>query len=699
MIQAVQSALHLSTLRGVGPKTLDNLAVIHIHTVEDLLFHLPIRYEDRTRVTPLNELRSGDRVLIEGEIQSAGIIGSKRASLVCRVASDVGSITLRFFHFNAKQKQSLSQNGLKIRCFGEVREGYMGGFEMVHPEYRQMQYADEMPLSNRLTAIYATTKGLNQPMIRKLMRQCLSLLKQNVVLPELLPTKLREDFNMPSIAQALEFVHEPPVGIDLQELLKGVHPSQQRLAFEELLAHNLSLRQIRQKTQTMGALACCGDGVLTKQFIKQLPFSLTNAQQSVFNEIVQDLKQDYPMLRLVQGDLGSGKTVVAALTILQAVEKGYQAVLMAPTELLAEQHYQNFIDWFKPLGIDVGFLVGSLNNKERHDVLQPLLEGKIQVIIGTHALFQAGVEFQKLALIVIDEQHRFGVDQRLALREKACKLGFAPHQLTMTATPIPRSLAMTAYADLDYSAIDELPPGRQPIKTVLISNEKRSDVVERVRINCQQGSQAYWVCTLIDESESLQAQAAEAVAIALQQDLFDLKVGLVHGRLKSADKEVLMQSFKLGEIDVLVATTVIEVGVDVPNASLMIIENPERLGLSQLHQLRGRVGRGTAQSHCVLLYQMPLSVTARQRLAVMRESSDGFVIAEKDLMMRGPGEVLGTRQAGLMRFKVADIIRDKELLYKVQNADKYFHNEFEESTVKQRIIDRWIVNVENYTQV
>ncbi|MCH9643450.1 MAG: ATP-dependent DNA helicase RecG [Gammaproteobacteria bacterium] len=687
----------ISLLKGVGPKTRQNLAQLNIHSIEDLLFHLPLRYEDRTRITTMGALQPGDRVLIEGVVTKTTIIGRGRPSLISRIEDDTGFVMLRFFHFNAQQRQRLMTDGLRLRCFGEVRQGRMGGLEMIHPEYRELMYADEIMLSDRLTATYPTTQGLSQPMWRKMMHQALAFLKTDMVLTELLPDALLSQLKLASLKAALIFVHEPPAGIDVKQLMEGVHPAQQRLAFEELLAHHLSLQRLRQKLRRRSAVCIDNPGTLAEQLRQKLPFTLTAAQQRVLQEVDADIRQPYPMMRLLQGDVGSGKTIVSALAILKVVEQGHQAALMAPTELLAEQHFANVSAWFEGLNIKVGFLVSALKKKQHEEVVNQLVRGDIDVMVGTHALFQEAVRFKNLALIVVDEQHRFGVHQRLALKQKAVEAGIHPHQLIMTATPIPRTLAMTAYADLDYSVIDELPPGRQPIQTVLISNDKRMQVLERVRASCQESRQVYWVCTLIDESEALQCQAAEVVSVELKQALAPLTVGLVHGRMKSEDKEAMMQTFKAGDIDVLVATTVIEVGVDVPNASLMVIENAERLGLAQLHQLRGRVGRGSIQSHCVLLYQTPLSSQARQRLKVMRESTDGFYIAEQDLLMRGPGEVLGTQQAGMMRFRVADLNRDQGLLPHIKEAQRYFEQAPEETT--SRLIGRWIHHAADYAQV
>ncbi|MCB1827242.1 MAG: ATP-dependent DNA helicase RecG, partial [Coxiellaceae bacterium] len=630
----------------------------------------------------------GDRVMIEGQILQTKLIPGRRASLVTTISDETGVMTLRFFHFNATQRQRLMEKGQRLCCFGEVRAHYRGGFEMVHPEYREITEDTVIDLSDRLTAIYPTTKGLHQVLFRKLMAQVFSQINIHLLLEELLPEPLLEKMHYPSLYAALDYVHRPPPDADLASLEAGVHPAQQRLAFEELLAHHLSLQLLRAEVRQDQAPALKTALQLKQRLLAALPFQLTNAQQRVVTEIESDLVSSEPMLRLVQGDVGSGKTIVAAIAVAQAVEADYQAAVMAPTEILAEQHFQKFKEWFEPLGLKVGWLSGQLTVAERRPILEDLMLGKIQIVVGTHALFQKEVQFQKLALLVIDEQHRFGVHQRLALKEKGVLPGQQPHQLIMTATPIPRTLAMTAYADLDFSVIDELPPGRKPIKTILVSNTRRDEVMQRVKANGEKGCQAYWVCTLIEESEALQCQAAEEAEKQLKAELTTLNVGLIHGRMKADQKESVMQQFKRGELDLLVATTVVEVGVDVPNANLMIIENPERLGLAQLHQLRGRVGRGDIASHCVLLYQLPLSEATQRRLEIMRETQDGFALAEADLEIRGPGEVLGTKQAGVASFRVANILRDQRLLNNVKQISFELQKNASENVKK--LIQRWI---------
>jgi len=659
--------LPVTVLKGVGPRVAERLKRLNIRTVQDVLFHLPLRYEDRTRVVPMGSARAGEHVVVQGEIELAEIKFGRRRSLLVRISDGTGSLTLRFFHFN-KQQQAGFVRGHGIRCFGEVRSGPVT-LEMIHPEYQLVDPDAVLGHVDHLTPIYPATEGVHQLTLRALTGQALKYLEGGEVgLVDWLPAELVSRFRMTSLPAALRYVHRPPPDALLELLATGSHPAQQRLAFEELLAHHLSLKRLRERAVHTAAPVLQDASGLVQAFIGQLPFALTAAQQRVIDEITADLHQPHPMARLVQGDVGSGKTVVAACAALTAVAAGYQAALMAPTELLAEQHFRSFSEWLEPLGVTLAWHAGKTRGKVREAALADIADGTASVAIGTHALFQQDVEFAQLGLVIIDEQHRFGVHQRLALRDKGRVAAQRPHQLVMTATPIPRTLAMTVYADLDTSIIDELPPGRQPVKTVAVSQERREEVMQSVRKACAAGQQAYWVCTLIEESEALQCQAAENTATLLAESLPELSIGLIHGRLKAADKERLMGAFKTGELDLLVATTVIEVGVDVPNATLMIIENPERLGLAQLHQLRGRVGRGSGLSSCVLLYQPPLSENARDRLAALRETGDGFEIARRDMELRGPGEVLGTRQTGEMQFHIADLLRDEELLSAVEQA-------------------------------
>ncbi len=676
----------ITELKGVGPKVAERLVKLGISSVQDMLFHLPLRYEDRARTYAIGELLPHTHVSIEAEIEHSDITFGKRRMLVCHVNDGTGRLTLRFFNFNAAQKNAMSP-GKIIRCFGEVRRGRVG-LEMAHPEYsiRSCRSEPQDPNLATLTAVYPTTEGLKQLSIRSIANKALELLDK-YDLAEYLPQQYRP--NQLSLKDAVLQLHRPPQDTDLSLLELGEHPAQQRLAFEELLAQNLSLLQLRQKGQAVQAVSLPPTNMLEPEFLAQLPFRPTHAQSRVVAEIKQDLQQPYPMMRLVQGDVGSGKTLVAALSALTAIAKGYQVALMAPTEILSEQHGISFKNWFSALGIETAWLGGKTKGKERAQVLESIASGKAQMVIGTHALFQEQVEFHNLALIIIDEQHRFGVHQRLALREKGKFNNCYPHQLVMTATPIPRTLAMTAYADLETSVIDELPPGRTPITTVAVPDTRREQVIQRVKNACiEDKRQVYWVCTLIDESEVLQCQAAEDTAAQLKELLPELNIALVHGRMKPQEKQQIMAAFKAGEYHVLVATTVIEVGVDVPNASLIIIENPERLGLAQLHQLRGRVGRGDIASHCLLLYHAPLSVTAQKRLGVLRDSNDGFVIAERDLEIRGPGEVLGTKQTGLAEFKVADLNRDKHLLPQVR-ALAFTLMQQQPETVKP-LVARWL---------
>ncbi|MEO3677506.1 ATP-dependent DNA helicase RecG [Rheinheimera sp. FR7-31] len=681
--------LPVSVIKGVGAKVAEKLDKLGIYSLQDILFHLPLRYEDRTRVYAIADLMPLMHGTVLGEVVSSEIQLGKRRSWLVKIKDGSGYLTLRFFHFSAVQKNAVTP-GVLLRCFGEAKRGPRG-LEMLHPEYRV--HNDELltEVSETLTPIYPTTEGLRQATWRNLTDAALLQLRSSAP-DEYLADYMAQNW---SLADALHYIHRPPPDASLQLLELGKHPAQQRLIIEELVAQQLSMYKLRSQSQQQNAIALHIDTALEQRFLSALPFAPTGAQQRVSAEIRHDLAQNLPMLRLVQGDVGSGKTLVAALAALTAIGNGYQVALMAPTELLAEQHAANFARWFMPLGINVAWLGGKTKGKARQTTLSAISDGSAQMIVGTHALFQQQVAFKQLALIIIDEQHRFGVHQRLALREKGGIAGKYPHQLVMTATPIPRTLAMTAYADLDTSIIDELPPGRTPVTTVAIPDTRRDDIIARVRsaVKTEQ-RQAYWVCTLIEESETLQNQAAEDTLVLLQQALPDLRIGLVHGRLKAADKQAVMQQFSAGELDLLVATTVIEVGVDVPNASLMIIENPERLGLAQLHQLRGRVGRGSTASHCVLLYHAPLSKTAQARLGVLRDSNDGFVIAQRDLEIRGPGELLGTRQTGVLQFKIADLSRDAELLPQAQQLATTLWQQ--NPPACEQLIKRWLANKEIY---
>ena len=684
------ASLSVRELRGVGPKLAEKLADYGVRQIEDLLFHLPLRYQDRTRVTPIAAALEGEDVVIEGEVRAADVVFGRRRSLVARLQDGSGTLTLRFFHFSAAQKNNL-RSGTRLRCFGQVRRGG-SGLEMYHPEYRQLAEG-EAPVEEALTPIYPTTAGIGQNQWRSLCGQALVYLRRAQP-DDLLPPGHRYPYDL---AAALEYLHAPPPDAPLAQLREGRHPAQLLLALEELVAHNLSLYRLRERQQQEGAPPLPPQRESLDTFLATLAFSPTGAQRRVLEEISRDLAKPYPMLRLVQGDVGSGKTLVAAGAALQAITNGYQVAIMAPTEILAEQHWNSFSAWFEALSIDMEWLSGRTKGKKREAALQRIISGEAALVIGTHALFQQDVAFHRLGLVIVDEQHRFGVHQRLALTEKSSLEQGKPHQLVMTATPIPRTLSMVAYADLDCSVIDELPPGRQAVTTALIDSNRRGQVVERVAAACAEGRQAYWVCTLIEESDALQAQAAEATAEELRLALPNLAIGLIHGRLKPMEKESVMAAFKAGELALLVATTVIEVGVDVPNASLMIIENPERLGLAQLHQLRGRVGRGSAASHCVLLYQPPLSANGKQRLGALRESSDGFYIAEKDLELRGPGEVLGTRQTGLMEFRIAELPAHDHLLDEVQAIADMIRTRYPQ--LADPLIQRWTGASQQFAKV
>ena len=688
--EADPAHIPLTVLAGVGARTAEKLAARGIVTLQDLWLHLPRQYEDRTRLTPIAQLQAGVPAQVEGLVEA--VERGFRYRPLLRVALGDGSratLVLRFFHFRAAQVAQFAV-GTRVRAYGTPRPG-QHGLEIVHPSYRVIDNGEAGVLDADLEPVYPQVEGVGPAVLRKLIRQALERLPPDAVL-ELLPATLRG--SVPGLRDALLTVHRPPRDTDLAALSAGTHPAQQRLAIEELLAHHLSLRRQRIALQRHGAPVCDGRGELVERLLATLPFALTGAQERVFARIRDDLRRPRPMLRLVQGDVGSGKTVVAALAALQAIEAGTQAALAAPTELLAEQHYVSLRGWLQPLGIEVAWLAGKVTGRARSRALEAIADGRAQLVVGTHALMQEGVSFHRLGLAIVDEQHRFGVHQRLALRDKGGDGGLVPHQLVMTATPIPRTLAMSAYADLDVSAIDELPPGRTPVQTVVLSGERRPELVQRIRAACSEGRQAYWVCTLIDDSDEVVAQAAQSTFEALRDALPGIEVGLVHGRMKPAEKQAVMRAFKEGALGLLVATTVIEVGVDVPNASLMIVENAERLGLAQLHQLRGRVGRGAAASTCVLLYQPPLSMLARQRLATMRETSDGFVIAERDLELRGPGELLGTRQTGIAGFRVADLVRDAALLPQVHAIAE--HLQAAAPTLADRLVERWIGGASRY---
>ena len=677
----------LRSLRGVGPAIEEKLNKLDVHNQTDLLFLMPIRYEDRTLVTPIGALSHDQQVLIQGRVLLTNIVYRGRRTLLSQLSDDTGMVTLRFFSFSNQQAKNLSRNTL-VRCFGRVRKTTTS-VEIIHPEYQIIDPDNIPPLASTLTPIYPSTKGLSQGKLRSMIK--LALDSQLNSVEELLPKEIADLLHVMPLGESLEAIHSPPK----TEQEEGFSPAKLRLVTEELIANQLALKRIKRTTQLNKAIAL--KNIKEKNnLIKQLLFTLTNSQERVVREIEEDLMAPRPMMRLLQGDVGSGKTVVAALAIAIAAGSNAQAAFMAPTELLAEQHYNNLKVWFDPLGIEVVLLKSKLPAKEKKQILGSIEDGTSSIIIGTHALFQGAVNYNNLALVVVDEQHRFGVDQRLSLMNKSTS-GSVPHQLIMTATPIPRTLAMTAYGDLDSSVINELPKGRGTIETVVVSEEKREGVVLRVMDEIKKNRQIYWVCPLIEESEELNFEAVETTHKNLKSKLKNCSIGLVHGKLDSLKKTKAMLDFKKGKQDVLVATTVIEVGVDVANASIMVIENSERLGLSQLHQLRGRVGRGEHKSICILIYKKPLSSMAKMRLSAIRESNDGFYISEKDLELRGPGELLGTKQKGIIGLKIADIARDAHLLPKINKLCA----DFEENYPKQaeKLIHRWVGNQIEYRKV
>ncbi|QOC22817.1 ATP-dependent DNA helicase RecG [Wenzhouxiangella sp. AB-CW3] len=675
-------------LPGVGPQVAARLKALGILVETDLLFHRPLRYEDRTRITPMNRVRPDARVQVEGRVMHQEVVQRRRRMLLVTLADDSGQITLRYFRFYPSQLR-MFRVGNRIRCFGDVRFG-PEGFEMAHPECRVLGAGTDHALPEHLTPVYPVTQGLARATLTGLIDRAVERVENGQL--ELIDPLVGLN-DLMALDQAVLTIHRPGPGENLDALADGYHRAVQRLACEELLAHHLALARLNRARQRQHAVALGPGTALRNSLLERVGFEPTAAQRRVVSEIVDDLVDERPMRRLLQGDVGSGKTLVAASAMLTAVAAGRQAAIVAPTEILAEQHFNTLSGWLEPLGLKLAWLAGKVKGKARRQALEALA-GEADIAIGTHALFQAGVRFRDLALIVVDEQHRFGVHQRLSLAAKGSAGERVPHQLVMTATPIPRTLAMTAYAGLEVSVIDELPPGRKPVTTVAISQGRREEIIERLRRALAEGRQAYWVCPLIEESDLLEAQAAESTASELERALPGFSVGLIHGRMKAAEKQDIMARFSAGDIDLLVATTVIEVGVDVPNASLMMIENAERLGLSQLHQLRGRVGRGSAQAACVLIYKPPLGDTARARLETMRETTDGFVIAEKDLELRGPGEVLGTRQTGMLRFRVADLGRDAELLDPVRNLAERL-----DRGGADIVIERWIGEAEQFVDV
>jgi ATP-dependent DNA helicase RecG len=686
----------LVKLAGVGPSLERKFFSLGIKSVQDLLLHFPLRYEDRTTSSAIGDVSIGETTTIQGRIIKSEIAFTKRKMLLCYIQDDSGIAILRFINFNMGMKAAMVP-GRWMTAYGEIKKG--GNYpEIIHPQFKiqssQEEYAsfsDSYSKEGCFTPVYPSTYGLTQNVIRKAIQLALILLKRNPP-DEILPDSMSTRYL--SVIESLDIIHNPPLTTDVDQLIAGEHLAIKRFVLEELLAYHLSMLMIKIDNQKQRSLPMHVNQRYTQPFLASLPFCPTNAQKRVVQDIYQDMAKSTPMMRLVQGDVGSGKTLVAALAALSAIENNQQVVLMAPTEILAEQHFHNFKQWFEPLGITVELLTGRLTAKNKQQRYEAIESGKISMLIGTHAVFVDKVKFSHLGLVVIDEQHRFGVNQRLSLWEKGIKDKFHPHQLIMTATPIPRTLAMTVYADLDVSVIDELPPGRTPVTTIVIPNSRRDEIIEKVNNACLNNRQAYWVCTLVEESETLDAQAAEILVDELRQLLPHLKIALIHGKMKSDEKQSVMEDFKLGKTQLLVATTVIEVGVDVPNASLMIIENAERLGLSQLHQLRGRVGRGSAVSYCVLMCQTPLSKIAQQRMKVMRDSNDGFVIAQKDLEIRGSGEILGTRQMGVANFKVANLVRDQHVINDVQQAS-YFIQQNAPENVRQ-FIDCWLTDRQKY---
>ena len=690
----LSQAKELQDLNGIGPGIAAKLKGLGLVTETDLLFHLPLRYEDRTRITPMNRITPGQMAQVEGRVIDQQVRQGRRRSLMVVLTDDSSQVVLRFFNFYPNQLRLYSV-GNRLRCFGEVRFG-PAGYEMAHPQCEVV--LDDYPkaLPEHLSAVYPTTAGIGVARLAGLIDQAITrLLAGEIALAD----PLSSINDLPDLKTALLHVHRPDAMAKLDDLIDGVDPSVQRLALEELTAHHLALARLNRARAKQFADALVDETRLIEQLLARFPFEPTGAQTRVMTEIGKDLAQERPMRRLLQGDVGSGKTLVAAAAAAQAIGAGVQVAIIAPTEILAEQHLQNFTGWFKPLGIEPVWLAGKVKGKARERALEQLAEGA-PLAIGTHALFQEGVVFKNLRLVIVDEQHRFGVHQRLALAQKGSDEGSnrerqrVPHQLVMTATPIPRTLAMTAYAGLEISVIDELPPGRKPVTTALIHQDRRGDLIERIRLALAEGRQAYWVCPLIEESDVLEAEAAETTAAELEKSLPEFRIGLIHGRMKARDKQAIMADFKVGNIQLLVATTVIEVGVDVPNASLMMIENAERLGLSQLHQLRGRVGRGSDQAACVLMYKPPLGELAKARLEVMRETTDGFRIAERDLEIRGPGEVMGTRQTGMLRFRIANLQRDADLIECVPAVASKLGQ-----AQANLLIERWVGDAEQFADV
>ncbi|WP_074906279.1 ATP-dependent DNA helicase RecG [Nitrosomonas communis] len=677
----------------INPQLQQKLVRLGIRNELELILHLPIRYEDETRLYPIRDIPDGKTGQVEGVIIHCEVITRSRRQLVCQVKDASGILFIRFLHFYPSQVKTYSI-GARVRVLGEARTGFFGA-EMIHPKCRIVH--EESPLSDTLTPVYPITAGVTQTTISKLIQQVLSKGHSREYMAETLPETLLKQYQLLGFRESISLLHQPPPDIAMGLLQSRTHPAWRRIKFDELLAQQLSMRMHYRQRRSYRAPALQEKNHLIHALLATLPFGLTVAQKKVLAEIKSDLSTTSPMQRLLQGDVGSGKTIVAALAALQAIENDYQVAVMAPTEILAEQHYQKFLSWFAPLGVTVAWLSGSQKKRQRDHELTQIAAGHAMLVVGTHALFQEQVQFFRLGLVIVDEQHRFGVHQRLALRQKGSEPNWLPHQLMMSATPIPRTLSMSYYADLDVSVIDQLPPGRSPVVTKLIDESRRSEVIARVREACQTGKQAYWVCPLIEESEALQLKTAVETYELLSQTFPDLKINLIHGRLHAQDKSAIMTAFSQGEVQLLVATTVIEVGVDVPNASLMVIEHAERMGLSQLHQLRGRIGRGSEAGICVLLYQKPLSQIARERLRIIFEHSDGFEIARRDLKLRGPGEFLGTRQSGLPMLRFADLQQDMDLLEAARAVAEILLRDYPEAA--QQHLQRWLGEKNEYLRV
>ena len=683
----------IQNLKGVGPKSASSLNNLGIFTIPDAVMHLPFRYEDRSFVTPIGDTAYQVPVLIEGEIMKSTVVFRGRRMLFTEIYDGTGKLTMRMFNFAMAQHKALEE-GKMIRCYGNITPG-PNGKQMIHPQYQIFEREQPIEIEDNLTPIYPTTSGLQQNKLKKIIETSIKFCEENNLLKEDPSKGSYSKFG--NLLETLKFLHKPPVDTNITDLIEGKHPAQKVLIKEELIAHMLCAGILKNELEGRTGPLMAEESGNEGSFLGSLPFHLTEAQKRTWGEIKIDLTGKNPMRRLLQGDVGSGKTLVGALSALHAKSNGWQTALLCPTEILAEQHFNSFQTWFDDLGIKTELLTGSTKAKDKKQIVKELAKGEIDILIGTHAIFQSGVDFDRLGLTIIDEQHRFGVHQRFSMLEKGGKEQLSPHQLIMTATPIPRTLAMTVYGSLETSVIDELPPGRNPVQTSSRPDSLRDKVIKRVEEVCLTGKRAYWVCTLIEDSEELEAQSAEELFKEISQSLPKLKVGLVHGRLKKDEKDSVIEKFRKGDIQLLVCTTVIEVGVDVPDATLMIIENPERLGLSQLHQLRGRVGRkANTESHCLLLYKEPLSGMAEERIKTMEMTNDGFQIAEKDLELRGAGDIYGIRQSGLMDLKIANPIRDSELLVEAQ--DEALELSRNETEFAETLVKRWIGNRVDYSE-